>query len=93
MLTSWKRSLDEGRAYYIVVSGELGDGARKREVKAILTEVLESKLTDDDARWRLETIRSQISRISKIIQTLLNMARPHKARRVGQIKLHLRRAR
>jgi signal transduction histidine kinase len=44
--------------------------------------MLESKLTDDDARWRLETIRSQISRISKIIQTLLNMARPHKARRV-----------
>ena len=44
--------------------------------------MLESKLTDDDARWRLETIRSQISRISKIIQTLLNMARPHKARSV-----------
>jgi signal transduction histidine kinase len=44
--------------------------------------MLESKMVDDDARWRLETIRGQISRISKIIQTLLNMARPHPARRV-----------
>jgi signal transduction histidine kinase len=46
--------------------------------------LLESKLPRDDAdaRWRLETIQSQIARISKIIQTLLNMARPRKARRV-----------
>ena len=46
--------------------------------------MLESKLPpgDADARWRLETIQSQIARISKIIQTLLNMARPRKARRM-----------
>jgi signal transduction histidine kinase len=45
--------------------------------------LLEPKLPDDpDARWRLETIRTQISRISRIIQTLLNMARPRKARRI-----------
>jgi signal transduction histidine kinase len=44
--------------------------------------MLESKVSDDDARWRLETIRSQISRISNIIRTLLNIARPHQARRV-----------
>jgi len=46
--------------------------------------MLESKLPKDDAdaRWRLGTIQSQIGRISKIIQTLLNMARPRKARRV-----------
>jgi signal transduction histidine kinase len=46
--------------------------------------MLESKLPsgDTDARWRLETIQSQIARISKIIQTLLNMARPRKARRM-----------
>ena len=46
--------------------------------------MLESKLPagDADARWRLETIQTQIARISKIIQTLLNMARPRKARRV-----------
>jgi signal transduction histidine kinase len=44
--------------------------------------LLEGKLPDDaDARWRLATIQSQIARISKIIQTLLNMARPRKARR------------
>jgi signal transduction histidine kinase len=44
--------------------------------------MLGSKLVDDaDARWRLETIQTQIARISKIIQTLLNMARPRKARR------------
>ncbi|HEX5066696.1 MAG TPA: protoglobin domain-containing protein [Myxococcota bacterium] len=46
--------------------------------------MLESKLPagDADARWRLETIQGQIARISKIIQTLLNMARPRKARRM-----------
>jgi signal transduction histidine kinase len=46
--------------------------------------MLESKLPRDDAdaRWRLATIQSQIGRISKIIQTLLNMARPRKAMRV-----------
>jgi signal transduction histidine kinase len=46
--------------------------------------MLESKLPKDDAdaRWRLDTIQSQIARISKIIQTLLTMARPRKARRV-----------
>ena len=32
--------------------------------------------------WRLQTIREQISRISKIMQTLLNLARPSKAKRV-----------
>jgi signal transduction histidine kinase len=36
----------------------------------------------EDAEWRLRTIQEQIARISKIIQTLLNMARPHKTRRV-----------
>jgi signal transduction histidine kinase len=45
--------------------------------------LLEPKLPDDeDARWRLQTIQSQIARISRIIQTLLQMARPRKARRV-----------
>ena len=46
--------------------------------------LLESKLPRDDAdaRWRLGTIQTQIARISKIIQTLLNMARPRKQRRV-----------
>ncbi|MEM7410146.1 MAG: protoglobin domain-containing protein [Myxococcota bacterium] len=38
--------------------------------------LLESKVSDDDARWRLTTIQEQIGRISRIIQTLLNMARP-----------------
>ncbi len=43
---------------------------------------LESAVTDEDARWRLRTIQEQITRISKIIQTLLNMARPGKAQQV-----------
>ena len=41
--------------------------------------LLESKLTDDQARWRLQTIQEQIARISKIIQSLLNMARPRRS--------------
>ncbi len=39
-------------------------------------ELLESSVTDERGRKRLQTIREQIDRISHIIQTLLNMARP-----------------
>jgi signal transduction histidine kinase len=44
-------------------------------------EMLESSVADDQGRWRLETIREQIDRISEIIQTLLNMARPQPLQR------------
>ena len=43
--------------------------------------MLEPAITDPDARWRLETIQEQTGRISNIIQTLLNMARPRRAKR------------
>jgi signal transduction histidine kinase len=39
-------------------------------------ERLESAVSDDRSRWRLRTIRDQIDRITSIIQSLLNMARP-----------------
>jgi signal transduction histidine kinase len=39
-------------------------------------ELLESSVHDERGRKRLQTIREQIERISHIIQTLLNMARP-----------------
>jgi signal transduction histidine kinase len=45
--------------------------------------LLESKVTDDQSRWRLHTIRDQISRISKIIESLLNMARPSQRERTA----------
>jgi signal transduction histidine kinase len=44
--------------------------------------LLESKLSDEQARWRLQTIQEQIARISKIMQSLLNMARPVRSARV-----------
>jgi len=40
-------------------------------------ELLESSVSDDVGRHRLRTIREQIERISEIMKTLLNMARPH----------------
>jgi len=43
---------------------------------------LESAVSDEDAKWRLRTIQEQVTRISKIIQTLLNMARPGKTQLV-----------
>ena len=43
--------------------------------------LLEKAVSGEDAQWRLRTIQEQISRISKIIQTLLNMARPRRTRR------------
>ena len=44
--------------------------------------LLESAVSGDDARWRLDTIQEQIGRISHIIQTLLNMARPRRSQRL-----------
>jgi signal transduction histidine kinase len=43
--------------------------------------LLESSVSDERGRWRLETIRGQIGRISRIIQSLLHMARPTRAAR------------
>jgi signal transduction histidine kinase len=43
--------------------------------------LLEPAVAGPDALWRLRTIQEQIGRISRIIQTLLNMARPGKMRR------------
>jgi len=40
-------------------------------------EALEPLVDDERGRWRLRTIRDQVERISRIIQALLNMARPH----------------
>jgi len=48
---------------------------------------LESAVVDEDARWRLRVIQEQVGRISKIIQTLLNMARPGKAQQL-QVSLN-----
>ena len=42
--------------------------------------LLEPEVTGEQGRWRLRTIQEQIARISKIIQTLLNMARPGRRR-------------
>src|SRR5262245_12111531 len=43
--------------------------------------LLESAVASDGERWRLRTIQEQIARISRIIQTLLNLARPRAMRR------------
>jgi signal transduction histidine kinase len=43
--------------------------------------LLEKSIEGDQAKRRLATIREQIGRISKIIQSLLNMARPRSAQR------------
>jgi signal transduction histidine kinase len=44
--------------------------------------LLEPAVTSEDALWRVRTIQEQIARISRIIQTLLNLARPRRSRRV-----------
>jgi signal transduction histidine kinase len=44
--------------------------------------LLEKAVEDEKARWRLATITDQIARISKIIQSLLNMARPKATERI-----------
>jgi signal transduction histidine kinase len=43
--------------------------------------LLETKVADESARWRLRTIQEQIARISKIIRSLLKMARPERLER------------
>jgi hypothetical protein len=42
----------------------------------------EGAVSGDNERWRLRTIQDQIARISRIIQSLLAMARPGRLRRV-----------
>jgi len=44
--------------------------------------LLEGAVADEGGRWRLRTIQEQIGRISRILQSLLNMARPGRPRRV-----------
>jgi signal transduction histidine kinase len=44
--------------------------------------LLEGAVESENARWRLRTIQEQIGRISRILQSLLNMARPGRPRRV-----------
>jgi signal transduction histidine kinase len=44
-------------------------------------EALEGNVQGEKAAWRLRTIRDQIDRISLIIQSLLNIARPKRAQR------------
>lgn len=45
-------------------------------------DLLEATVSDDRARWRVQTIREQIDRISRIIQALLSSARPRELERV-----------
>lgn len=45
-------------------------------------EALEGAVQGEKAQWRLRTIRDQIDRISTIIQSLLNIARPRQAVRM-----------
>ncbi|RIL04811.1 MAG: hypothetical protein DCC71_12760 [Proteobacteria bacterium] len=45
-------------------------------------EALEGAVQGEKAQWRVRTIREQIDRISTIIQSLLNIARPKQAVRV-----------
>jgi signal transduction histidine kinase len=38
--------------------------------------LLENAIQDENGRWRLRTIQAQIARIARIMESLLNMARP-----------------
>lgn len=49
-------------------------------------DLLEATATDERERWRLQTIREQIDRISRIIQALLSSARPRELER-GPLEL------
>ncbi len=44
--------------------------------------LLESAVEGQDAQWRLRTIQEQIGRISRIMESLLGMARPSRPQRV-----------
>lgn len=48
--------------------------------------LLEPHVDGNDARWRLNTIQEQIGRISRIMESLLGMARPTRPRR-GTVSL------
>jgi len=49
--------------------------------------LLEGAVSDENARWRLRTIREQIARIARIMESLMNMSRPAARRARAQVEL------
>jgi signal transduction histidine kinase len=74
--TERARAAEELAGVATVVAGLAHEIGTPMSVIRGHAELLESAVTNDRARWRLQTIRDQIDRISNLIRTLLNIARP-----------------
>jgi signal transduction histidine kinase len=80
--TERARAAEELAGVATVVAGLAHEIGTPMSVIRGHAELLESAVTNDRARWRLRTIRDQIDRISNLIRTLLNIARPKEPARV-----------
>jgi signal transduction histidine kinase len=80
--TERARAAEELAGVATVVAGLAHEIGTPMSVIRGHAELLESSVTNDRARWRLRTIRDQIDRISNLIRTLLNIARPKEPARV-----------
>ena len=80
--TSRARAAEELASIATLVAGLAHEIGTPMGVIQGHAKLLEPEVTGEQARWRLRTIQEQIARISKIIQTLLNMARPGRRRPV-----------
>jgi len=79
--TSRARAAEELASVATLVAGLAHEIGTPMGVIQGHAKLLEPAVEGEDALWRLRTIQEQIGRISNIIQTLLNMARPRRTRR------------
>jgi signal transduction histidine kinase len=76
------RAAEERAAIATIVAGLAHEIGTPMGVIQGHAKLLEKEIGSEDGTWRLRTIQEQVARISKIMQTLVNMARPRESKRI-----------
>jgi signal transduction histidine kinase len=78
----WARAAEERAAVATIVAGLAHEIGTPMGVIQGHAKLLEKEIDSEDGTWRLRTIQEQVARISKIMQTLVNMSRPRESKRI-----------
>ena len=76
------RAAEERAAVATIVAGLAHEIGTPMGVIQGHAKLLEKEIDSEDGTWRLRTIQDQVARISKIMQTLVNMSRPRESKRI-----------